>query len=113
MKFELNLRREEWKSGEKGRWKKSDGNVMWNGLWDGCSFKNKIIIIIIIITHSQFISIHFISIQFTQLHKHSKKSLKMKDESEGLIANMMKQVAHMVVDSLVSGMVEYHSGQSL
>ena len=35
LKFELNLRREEWKRGEKGRWKKSDGNVMWDGLWDG------------------------------------------------------------------------------
>ena len=58
LKFELNLRREEWKRGEKGRWKKSDGNVMWDGLWDGCSFKNKTIIIK---THSQFISLHFIS----------------------------------------------------
>jgi hypothetical protein len=28
------------------------------------------------------------------------------DESEGLIANMMKQVVHMVVDSLVSGLVD-------
>ena len=53
LKFELNLRREEWKRGEKGRWKKSDGNVMWDGLWDGCSFK-----IIIINT------IHFISSSF-------------------------------------------------
>ena len=98
MKFELNLRRGEWKRGEKGRWKKSDGNVMWDGLWDGCSFKNKIIIIN---THS-----HFISLQFTQLHKHSNKSLKMMDESEGLIANMMKQVEHMAVDSLISAMVD-------
>ena len=108
LKFELNLRREEWKRGEKGRWKKSDGNVMWDGLWDGCSFKNKIIIIN---THPQFNSIQFISfqfnsIQFTQLHKHSNKSLKMKDESEGLIANRLKQVEHMVVDSLVSVMVD-------
>ena len=61
LKFELNLRREEWKRGEKGRWKKSDGNVMWDGLWDGCSFKNKIIII----THSQFISIQFNSFHST------------------------------------------------
>ena len=30
MKFELNLVREEWKRGEKGRWKKSDGNVKWS-----------------------------------------------------------------------------------
>ena len=50
---------------------------------------------------------------FIQLHKHSKKSLKMKDESEGLIANMMKQVEHMVVDSLVSARVEENSQQSL
>ena len=62
LKFELNLRREEWKRGEKGRWKKSDGNVMWDGLWDGCSFKNKTIIIN---THSQFISIQFNSIHST------------------------------------------------
>jgi hypothetical protein len=27
--------------GEKGRWKKSDGNVMWDGLWDGRSWKTK------------------------------------------------------------------------
>ena len=50
---------------------------------------------------------HTFTIQLIQLHKHSKKSLKMKDESEGLIANTQKQVVHMVLDNLVSGMVEY------
>jgi hypothetical protein len=35
----------------------------------------------------------------------------MKDESEGLIANMLKQVAHMVVDSLVSVIVDVSDSQ--
>ena len=48
---------------------------------------------------------------FNSLHKHSMKSLKMMDESEGLIANMMKQVEHMVVDSLVSVMVDVPHSQ--
>ena len=51
------------------------------------------------------------SFNLIQLHKHSKKSLKMKDESVGLIANMMKQVEHMVVDSLISVMVDVPDSQ--
>ena len=57
--------------------------------------------------HQHTFTIHFNSFHFTQLHKRSMKSLKMMDESEDLIANKLKQVEHMVVDSLISAMVEH------